>query len=89
METVSTSSQTLQDETSVKEFFNIAATETLAVFEYLKFEFLYEFNVFAPRSRGEHESIIRQNSSERSFITTTTSTEFVQLHEDSRIHWSG
>lgn len=50
METVSESSQTLQDEASVDEFFNVMATETLALFEYLEFEFLYgwgagEFNV--------------------------------------------
>jgi len=52
VETVSTSSQTLQDETSIDEFFNVAATETLALFESLEFEFLYEFDVFAPSKRG-------------------------------------
>ena len=40
VETVSTSSQTLQDEPSIEEFFNVVATETLALFEYLEFEFL-------------------------------------------------
>jgi len=52
METVSTSSQTLQEEASIDEFFNLVATETLALFEFLEFEFLGEFDVFAPSRRG-------------------------------------
>jgi len=53
METVSASSQSLQEETSIDEFFNVVATETLALFGYLEFEFLYEFDVVAPASRGQ------------------------------------
>ncbi|WP_313686173.1 transposase [Halobellus marinus] len=52
------SSATLQDDPSVETFFNVAETETLALFEYLSFEFLEEFDVFAPAETGrtrEHE----------------------------------
>ena len=42
------SSTTLQDDLSVESFFNVAETETLALFEHLSFEFLEEFGVFAP-----------------------------------------
>jgi len=52
------SSATLQDEPSVETFFNVAETETLALFEHLSFEFLEEFDVFAPSAPGrtrEHE----------------------------------
>jgi hypothetical protein len=52
------SSTTLQDDPSVDPFFNIAETETLALFEHLSFEFLEEFDVFAPAKTGrarEHE----------------------------------
>lgn len=49
---VSTSASTLQREASIDEFFNVVATETLALFEYLDFEFLREFDVFAPSERG-------------------------------------
>ncbi len=49
---------TLQDHPSVDSFFNVVETETLALFEHLSFEFLEEFDVFAPaqtvRTR-EHE----------------------------------
>ena len=41
-------SATLQDDPSVNSFFNVVETETLALFEYLSFEFLEEFDVFAP-----------------------------------------
>ena len=50
METVSTSSQTLQEADSIHEFFNLVATETLALFEHLEFKFLTEYDVFAPES---------------------------------------
>src|SRR6056297_3058096 len=49
---------TLQDDPSVESFFNVAETETLALFEHLSFEFLVEFDVFAPAKSGrtrEHE----------------------------------
>jgi hypothetical protein len=49
---MSTSSQSLQDGPSIEEFFNVVVTEALAQFEYLEFEFLTEFDVFAPSKRG-------------------------------------
>ncbi|GAB3316295.1 IS4/IS5 family transposase [Haloplanus rallus] len=52
------SSATLQDDPSVESFFNVAETETLALFEHLSFEFLEEFDVFAPAETGrtrDHE----------------------------------
>ncbi len=49
-------SATLQNDPSVESFFNVVETETLALFEHLSFEFLEEFDVFAPTRRGEHES---------------------------------
>jgi hypothetical protein len=42
------SSATLQDDPSVESFFNVVETETLALFEYFYFDFLAEFDVFAP-----------------------------------------
>jgi len=54
---VSTSASILQEETSIDEFFNVMATETLALFEHLEFDFLEEFDVFAPLAGGEHEII--------------------------------
>jgi len=39
------SSATLQDHPSVDSFFNVAETETLALFEHLSFEFLEGFDV--------------------------------------------
>jgi len=48
---VSTSASILQEETSIDEFFNVMATETLALFEHLEFDFLEEFDV-RPRSPG-------------------------------------
>lgn len=48
METVSRSSQTLQEEASIHEFFNLVATETLALFEHLDFGFLTKYDVFTP-----------------------------------------
>jgi len=53
---VSTSASILQEETSIDEFFNVMATETLALFEHLEFDFLKEFDVFAPLAGGEHRS---------------------------------
>ncbi|GAA0512467.1 hypothetical protein SAMN04488066_104172 [Halorubrum aquaticum] len=49
---------TLQDDPSVESFFNVAETETLALFEHLSFKFLEEFDVFTPAKTGrtrEHE----------------------------------
>ena len=39
---------TLQNDPSVESLFNVAKTEILALFEHLSFEFLEEFDVFAP-----------------------------------------
>jgi hypothetical protein len=52
------SSATLQRDPSVESFFNVAETETLALFEHLSFEFLEQFDVFAPSAPGrtrEHQ----------------------------------
>jgi hypothetical protein len=52
------STATLQDDPSVESFFNLVATETLALFDHLSFEFLEGFDVFAPPSTGrtrDHE----------------------------------
>ena len=49
---------TLQEHSSVETFFNVVETETLALFEHLSFEFLEEFDVFAPAETGrtrDHE----------------------------------
>ncbi len=49
---------TLQEHSSVETFFNVVETETLALFEHLSFEFLEEFDVFAPSPPGrtrDHE----------------------------------
>ena len=46
------SSATLQDDPSVDSFFHVVETETLALFEYLSFEFLEEFDVFTPSAPG-------------------------------------
>jgi len=54
---VSTSASILQEKTSIDEFFNVMATETLALFEHLEFDFLCEeFDVFAParQQTGDH-----------------------------------
>ncbi len=45
-------SATLRDDPSVESFFNAVETETLALFEHLSFEFLEEFDVFAPSPPG-------------------------------------
>ena len=52
METVASSTNPLQDVASVDEFLNVAATETVPLFEHLEFEFLLEYDVFAPSKRG-------------------------------------
>jgi len=49
---VSNNTQTLQNVTSVDDFLNVAATETVPLFEYLSFGFLLEYDVFAPACRG-------------------------------------
>jgi len=46
------SSATLQNYPSVESFFNVAETETLALFEHLSSEFLAGFDVFAPAQTG-------------------------------------
>jgi len=87
---VSTSASILQEETSIDEFFNVMATETLALFEHLEFDFLEEFDVFAPARRGRTRIITHQHSSERSCTATTrTSTASVQSRENSRTRSSG
>ena len=42
----------LQNVASVDDFLNVASTETVPLFEYLSFEFLLEYDVFAPCKRG-------------------------------------
>ena len=49
---MSTSATTLQDVASVNDFLNVAATETAPLFEYLEFDFLLEYDMFAPSKRG-------------------------------------
>ena len=46
METVSSSTNALQDVASVDDFLNAAATETVPLFKHLEFEFLLEYDVF-------------------------------------------
>ena len=49
---MSSSTHTLQEAACIEEFFKLAATETLALFEHLEFDFLEEFDVSAPARRG-------------------------------------
>ena len=49
---MSTSSKAPQNVASVNEFLNAAATETVPLFEHLEFDFLLEYDVFAPARRG-------------------------------------
>ncbi len=49
---MSSSTRTLQEEACIEEFFKLAATEILALFEHIEFNFLEEFDVFAPGERG-------------------------------------
>jgi hypothetical protein len=51
---VSTSSNALQDVASVNDFLNAAAIETVPLFEHLEFEFLLEYDVFAPSNDSEN-----------------------------------
>ena len=52
METVSSSTNALQDVASVDELLNVAAIETVPLFEHLSFDFLWDYDVFAPALRG-------------------------------------
>ena len=45
----------MQNEASVNEFLNAAATETVPLFEHLDFEFLLEYEVSPPLVGDEHE----------------------------------
>ncbi len=49
---MSSTTATLQDVASVDDFLKAAATETVPLFEHLEFEFLLEYDVFAPARRG-------------------------------------
>ncbi|SEL76041.1 transposase [Haloferax larsenii] len=49
---MSSKTQALQEVASVDDFLNVAATETVPLFEHLEFEFLLEYDVFAPARRG-------------------------------------
>ena len=51
-ESVSNTAATLQDVASVDDFLNAVATETVPLFKHLEFEFLMEYDVFAPSQRG-------------------------------------
>lgn len=84
------STNALQDVASVDKFLNAAATETVPLFNHLEFEFLLEYDVFAPASRGEHEFTSHQTSF-AAFCTATTrmSTARVRLHENFRTALSG
>jgi len=48
---VSSSTNALQDVASVDDFLNAAATETVPLFDHFEFEFLLEYDVFAPGER--------------------------------------
>ena len=66
MEAVSTSSQTLQEEGFVHEFFNLVATGTLALFEHLEFKFLTDLghvveDVFTRLVEQAAKSSLRKN----------------------------
>jgi hypothetical protein len=52
LETVSSSTNAFQDVASVDEFLNVVAIETVPLLEHLSFEFLRDYDVFAPASRG-------------------------------------
>ncbi len=49
---MSNNAQALQNVASADDFLNVAAIETVPLFEYLEFEFLLEYDVFAPCDRG-------------------------------------
>ena len=90
METVSNSTKALQDVASVDDFLNAAATETVPLFEHLEFEFLLEYDVFAPLRGGEHE-FTNHRISFAAFCTATTrtSTAHVRSRESSSTDSSG
>jgi hypothetical protein len=48
---VSSSTNTLQDVASADDLLNATATETVPLFNHLEFEFLLEYDVFAPDER--------------------------------------
>ena len=76
---MSNTSATLQDVASVEDFLNVAAIETVPLFEHLEFEFLLE-----------HEFISHQTSFAAFFTATTRmSTAHVRLQENSRTALSG
>ncbi len=52
MEIVSSKNHPLQGVASVDDFLNVAVTETISLFEYLEFNFLLEYDVFAPSTPG-------------------------------------
>ena len=52
METVSSSTNALQDVASVDDLLNAVATETVPLFDHLEFESLMKYDVFAPARRG-------------------------------------
>ena len=87
---MSSSTQTLQDEPWIDEFFNLVAVETLPLFEYLDFEFLSEYDVFAPTCRGRTRDHHHQNCSKASFtVITRVSTGHVLSPENYRTRLSG
>ena len=67
MERVSTSSQTLQEEGTIHEFFNLVATETLALFDHVGFKFLTEYDV-RPSRRAESNTESQVSGLFRGFL---------------------
>jgi len=69
-------STTLQDDPSVESFLNIVETETHALFKYLSFEFLDDFDAFTPAKTGRTRD---RESPElmRGFSTANTRTSMV------------
>ncbi len=77
------SSATLQDDPSVETLFDVAKTETLALFEHLCLEFLEEFDAFAPAGTPEAASTHELRCSSRcafasSSLSPTTNEETIQ-----------
>ena len=54
---MSSSPSTLQNVASVDDFLKVAATETVPLFEHLEFEFLLEYDVFAPYDHAHNARI--------------------------------
>jgi hypothetical protein len=46
---VSNNAKALQNVASADDFLNVAATETVPLFEHLEFEFLLKYDVFTPK----------------------------------------